>query len=204
MKKETAINLPNQDTASVVPKLDSGAHYRFQYRVAITENDYDIGFVTAKIDPYRIAEIYHIVVQPQFHAIKKLLCAGNRGSKDLVQDINESICALERWKEMIEEEDAVEQVIEEKAMRDTEGFSTRDSIIGLRDISIDKEKAAEEIAIARGFLQSDWENGVNYTKAKAKASTGVPMPETVKIMAGIDSEPTYNNLLKRHVHSLYY
>jgi hypothetical protein len=34
------------------------------------------------------------------HAIKKLLCAGGRGAKDMEQDVQEAMDTLERWQDM--------------------------------------------------------------------------------------------------------
>jgi hypothetical protein len=70
---------------------DSGKHYRFEYK-------------EIKLDPYRIFKIYNITEPAQQHVIKKLLVPGERGGKDLIQDIKESINGLNRWIEMIEED----------------------------------------------------------------------------------------------------
>jgi hypothetical protein len=66
-------------------------HYHFVYK-------------GIKLDPYRILEVYGIVHPAQQHAIKKLLRAG-RSVKTTVQDIDEVILSLQRWKEMIREEE---------------------------------------------------------------------------------------------------
>lgn len=55
------------------------------------------------IDVYRVLNIFEVHDHAIGHAVKKLLCAGKRGSKDKRQDIQEAISALERWKEMDEE-----------------------------------------------------------------------------------------------------
>ena len=68
-------------------KKDLGNHYKFYYK-------------GLKIDVYRILEIFQITNPAQQHAIKKLLRAGN-SIKPLNQDIDEVILTLERWKEMI-------------------------------------------------------------------------------------------------------
>lgn len=52
------------------------------------------------IDVYRVLNIFEVHDHAIGHAVKKLLCAGKRGSKDKRQDIQEAINALERWKEM--------------------------------------------------------------------------------------------------------
>lgn len=67
------------------------AHYRFHYK-------------GIKLDPYRIFTVYGITCPAMQHAIKKLLCAGNRGAKSLEQDIDEAIVSLQRKKEMMRED----------------------------------------------------------------------------------------------------
>ena len=55
------------------------------------------------IDPYRIADLYDLHPCAE-HIMKKSLCAGGRGHKDLLRDIQDIIDTAERWKEMIEED----------------------------------------------------------------------------------------------------
>lgn len=55
------------------------------------------------IDPYRIADLYDLHPCAD-HIMKKSLCAGKRGHKDLLRDIQDIIDTAERWKEMIEED----------------------------------------------------------------------------------------------------
>ena len=52
-------------------------------------------------DLYDIAEAYAVKSNPQFHAFKKTIMAGQRGDKGVLQDIDEAIQALQRWKEMV-------------------------------------------------------------------------------------------------------
>lgn len=75
-----------------MPK-DTGAHYRYEYK-------------GVKLDPARIASIYGITNMAQAGILKKVLCAGNRGHKSQSQDIDDIITAANRWKEMIEEDEA--------------------------------------------------------------------------------------------------
>lgn len=67
-----------------------GKHYRFSFN-------------GIKLDPYRIFRVYQITEPEQQHAIKKLLRAGN-SHKPLLQDIDETIATLQRWKEIIAED----------------------------------------------------------------------------------------------------
>lgn len=69
-----------------------GKHYRFTYK-------------GIKLDPYRIFRIYKITDPEQQHAIKKLLRAG-QSVKSLKQDIAEVKKTLDRWLEIIEEDEA--------------------------------------------------------------------------------------------------
>lgn len=74
-----------------VVKEDKGAHYRYEYD-------------NVKLDPARIIVLYDAHHPMQQAIVKKSLCAGQRGKKDLIEDIDDIICAAERWKEMIEED----------------------------------------------------------------------------------------------------
>lgn len=56
------------------------------------------------IDVYRVLELYEVTHPCLQHAIKKLLCAGNRGAKDIEQDIQEAIDTLGRYQEIIDED----------------------------------------------------------------------------------------------------
>lgn len=52
------------------------------------------------IDVYRILELYEVTDPCLQHAIKKLLVAGGRGSKDKYKDVQEAIDTLSRWQDM--------------------------------------------------------------------------------------------------------
>lgn len=56
------------------------------------------------IDIYRILTMYEVTDPCLGHAIKKLLVAGKRGSKDEYSDIQEAIDTLNRWQEIKIEE----------------------------------------------------------------------------------------------------
>lgn len=53
-----------------------------------------------KLDIYRILSLYNVTDPCLQHSIKKLLCAGKRGVKNQIQDINEAILSLKRFVEM--------------------------------------------------------------------------------------------------------
>ncbi len=52
------------------------------------------------IDVYRTLERFGVTDPTLQHAIKKLLVAGGRGSKDIDKDIQEAIDSLQRFQEM--------------------------------------------------------------------------------------------------------
>ena len=81
-------------------KPDKGEHYRFEYK-------------GIKLDPARICLIYGANHPLQQCIIKKSLKAGARGKKSLVEDIDDIICACERWKEMIEEDNLEDELKQE-------------------------------------------------------------------------------------------
>ena len=66
---------------------DNGSHYRKFYK-------------GVQLDPARIAKIYGIGNMVQAQIVKKALCAGNRGHKDVLRDIDDIITAAKRWREM--------------------------------------------------------------------------------------------------------
>lgn len=52
------------------------------------------------IDLYRVLDLYGVRDHAIGHAIKKLLCAGQRGAKSEAQDVDEAIDTLARWRMM--------------------------------------------------------------------------------------------------------
>jgi hypothetical protein len=56
------------------------------------------------IDIYRVLQIYEVTDPCIQHAVKKLLCAGKRGYKEVEKDVEEAIMSLQRWGEMRREE----------------------------------------------------------------------------------------------------
>ena len=57
------------------------------------------------VDIYRVLSLYGVTDPCLQHAIKKLLCAGDRGAKDIEQDVQEAIDTLGRWQDMMEEDE---------------------------------------------------------------------------------------------------
>lgn len=69
--------------------------------------------VTA-IDLYRFAEMFEITDSSLFHAVKKIVAAGKRGSKTVEQDVQEAIDSLQRWQEMRREETSAQKTDTER------------------------------------------------------------------------------------------
>lgn len=69
--------------------------------------------VTA-IDMYRFAEMFEITDSSLFHAVKKIVAAGKRGSKTVEQDVQEAIDSLQRWQEMRREETPAQKTAPER------------------------------------------------------------------------------------------
>ncbi len=61
------------------------------------------------IDVYRVLVLFGVTNPCLQHAIKKLLCAGNRGVKDELKDVQEAIASLVRYLEMQTEDDEAKQ-----------------------------------------------------------------------------------------------
>lgn len=58
------------------------------------------------IDVYRVLVLFNVTDPCLQHAVKKLLCAGQRGAKDQQQDVQEAIASLLRYLEMQTEDEA--------------------------------------------------------------------------------------------------
>ena len=56
------------------------------------------------IDVYRVLTMFGVTDPCIQHAIKKLLVAGGRGSKDTGKDVQEAIDSLLRWQDMRHED----------------------------------------------------------------------------------------------------
>lgn len=86
---------------------DTGAHYRYEHRVALTAEDVARGYVDVKLDPYRIADIYDLGGGPREHIVKKGLRGTSKGTTErrLVKELRD---ALDRWEEMLDENSRLE------------------------------------------------------------------------------------------------
>ena len=56
------------------------------------------------IDVYRVLTLFKVTEPCIQHAIKKLLCAGQRGDKNIIKDITEARDTLNRHLEMLSED----------------------------------------------------------------------------------------------------
>ena len=61
------------------------------------------------IDVYRVLVLFGVTDPCLQHAVKKLLCAGQRGAKGQKQDVQEAITSLLRYLEMQTEDDEAKQ-----------------------------------------------------------------------------------------------
>jgi hypothetical protein len=59
------------------------------------------------VDVYRVLRLFDVTDPCLQHAVKKLLVAGGRGSKDLRRDLREAIDSIERSIAMIDEDEKV-------------------------------------------------------------------------------------------------
>ena len=57
------------------------------------------------IDVYRVLDLFCVSNPCIQHAVKKLLCSGQRGVKDTRQDVQEAITSLVRYLEMQTEDE---------------------------------------------------------------------------------------------------
>ncbi len=56
------------------------------------------------VDVYRVLTLFNVNDPCIQHAIKKLLCAGDRGDKSMIKDITEARDSLNRHLEMLNED----------------------------------------------------------------------------------------------------
>lgn len=78
--------------------------------VGPTPDRYRWSWKGVTFDFYRLCEILGICHHAQAHALKKLIRAG-RSVKSIDQDIDETIDALLRWKEMLAEDRHNDQLV---------------------------------------------------------------------------------------------
>ena len=64
-------------------------------------NKYKVTIKGTSFDVYDVITAFEVHCPAKAHAIKKLLKSGQRGYKDEEQDLNESIQAIQRAKELL-------------------------------------------------------------------------------------------------------
>lgn len=81
--------------------VDRGKHYRHSFRLNLTEQDKENGFVMVNIDPYRISEVYSLGGWRE-HILKKTLRGTDKGhtASELLEELQ---CCLDRANQMYEE-----------------------------------------------------------------------------------------------------
>lgn len=57
------------------------------------------------IDVYRVLDLFDVTNPALQHAIKKLLCAGQRGAKDYRKDLKEALDSIDRALVMLDEDE---------------------------------------------------------------------------------------------------
>lgn len=62
----------------------------------MTQNKYQRQVPGTTIDVYDVLVAFNVTCPARAHAIKKLLCAGIRGKGDAVQDLTETLQAVDR------------------------------------------------------------------------------------------------------------
>lgn len=81
--------------------IDRGSHYRYSFRLNLTEEDKKNGFVMVNIDPYRISEVYKLGGWRE-HLFKKTVRGTDKGhtEQELIEELQ---CTINRAKQMFEE-----------------------------------------------------------------------------------------------------
>jgi len=81
---------------------DPGKHYRHTFTRRLTKQELHEGQAAFKMDPYRIGRVYGLSGVPE-HMVKKLLRGASKGhsEEELIAELQ---CCLDRWKEILGEE----------------------------------------------------------------------------------------------------
>jgi hypothetical protein len=95
------------------------------------------------IDVYRVAALWNVTNNAQFHALKKVLCAGGRGAKDVKQDIKEARDALNRWEAMLTEDDNVAAMLFVPQQCDVDMCTGEDRVPSLIQVRIVNPRGQE-------------------------------------------------------------
>jgi len=102
MKKEIDEDMILDDVISIKP---SGAEYRCNsheeaynkiMKIALKPNKYQRKVKSTTIDVYDVLKAFEVNNPATAHAVKKLLASGQRGYKDVIQDLQEAVQSIER------------------------------------------------------------------------------------------------------------
>lgn len=106
----TDLNLPNGKwyTSLTLKEAPVVKAYEKENESTTKHSHYFKDCPYAKVDVYRILEIFDVTDPCIQHCVKKLLCAGGRGHKDINLDIQNCIDTLLRYQQMREEEKNLE------------------------------------------------------------------------------------------------
>lgn len=133
------------------------------------------------IDVYRVIELFEVTHPALQHALKKVLCAGDRGAKDWEKDVQEAIDSLNRALQMRAEDallmgcpvaddqtKAREQTFggqqserREAILQDPVGWLKRHGRIDLRDLA---ELAPQESEDPHADLRKTWKPGQRWQR----------------------------------------
>lgn len=108
LKYGTYVLIPTAQTLPQWKWWEPLPPYKKEVEASTKHNHYFKDCPYGKVDVYRILEIFDVTDPCIQHCVKKLLCAGGRGYKDINLDINNVIDTLQRWKDMREEEKNLE------------------------------------------------------------------------------------------------
>ena len=86
---------------SVIDGQDPGKHYRYSFRLNLSKQDIENGFVMVNIDPYRISDVYHLGGWRE-HLVKKTIRGTEKGHSE-EELIGELECTIKRARQMLEE-----------------------------------------------------------------------------------------------------
>lgn len=127
------------------------------------------------IDVYRVLSLFGVTDQAIGHAIKKLLCPGQRGVKTKRQDIQEAIDTLERWKAM-EDEDSAVQVV--KVDLDSPATVSDDGLSAGYKVAIEPAAAIDDESPRMQAIGQNGNGGEHYDAEKLERWKRAPMDAT--------------------------
>lgn len=100
-EEHVAVEEGSKEKVNEALGIDRGSHYRYSFRLNLTEEDKENGFVMVNIDPYRISEVYKLGGWRE-HLFKKTIRGMDKGhtEEELIEELQ---CTINRAKQMFEE-----------------------------------------------------------------------------------------------------